>query len=274
MSNPFSARFTDLPRTKFVYPTHSGIPALAKQYQVPEGRCAVVYNTLPLLESLPPETQVVARAAALMRAELLIVYPARLTPGKRFEKVAALAGAIQSETECTTKVVFCDFPSADIPSPVYKAMIRREGRHFGLAEEDMVFTSDLGYPDGFPRQGVFGLFQLSNLYICPSYSESFGLTVLEAASRGNFLVLNEAVPALKELGESLGAYFLRWDARNFGYDTHEKYTPSEQAYYQEHGRIIVNRMREDPSLHAKTLARTRYDPHWIFENQLLPLLEA
>lgn len=273
LSFPFSARFTDLPRTKFVYPTYSGIPALAKQYQVPEGRCAVVYNTLPLLESLPPETQAVARQAQLLQAEILAVYPARLTPGKRFEKVAALAGAMHSETERAVKVVFCDFPSADIPSPVYKSMIRREGRHFGLADEDMVFTSDLGYPDGFPRRGVFGLFQLSNLYLCPSYSESFGLTVLEAASRGNFLVLNEAVPALKELGESLGAYFLRWDARNFGYDTHEKYAPSEQAYYQEHSRIIVDQMRQDRSLHAKTLTRTRYDPHWIFENQLRPLLE-
>ena len=58
------------------------------------------------------------------------------------------------------------------------------------------------------------LFQLSNLFICPSHSESFGLTVLEAASQGNFLVLNQAVPALQELGEKLGAYFLRWDARN------------------------------------------------------------
>ena len=67
--------------------------------------------------------------------------------------------------------------------------------------------------------------------------------MLETASRGNFLVLNEAVPALKELGDNLGACFLRWDGRNFGYDTHEKYIPSGQAYYEEHGEIIVNMMR-------------------------------
>lgn len=143
---------------------------------------------------------------------------------------------------------------------------------FGLEKEDLIFTSDLGYEQGFPRRGVFELFGLSNLFICPSYSESFGLTVLEAASRGNFLVLNEAVPALKELGDSLGAYFLRWDGRNFGYDTHEKYVPSEQAYYEEHGEIIVNLMREDHSLRAKTRARTKYHGAWICRNQLMPLL--
>ncbi len=72
---------------------------------------------------------------------------------------------------------------------------------FGLDDSDMVFTSDMGYPQGFPRSAVFELFTLSNLFICPSYSESFGLTVLEAASRGNFLVLNEMVPALEEIGK-------------------------------------------------------------------------
>ena len=270
---PFSARFTDMPRTRFVYPTRSGIPALARQYDVPEGKCAVVYNALPLLSSMSADVQHVAENIDLMGAEILAVYPARLTTGKQFEKVATLTGAIKATTEKSSKVVFCDFPSADIPSGVYKTMIRMEGKKYGLSETDMLFTSDIGYKDGFPRKGVFELFTLSNLFICPSYSESFGLTVLEAGSRGNFLVLNEAVPALKELGETLGAYFMRWNARNFGYDTHEKYLPSEKAYYEEHGSRIADLMREDRSLRAKTMIRNRYQPQWIFKNQLLPLLE-
>ena len=274
MTYPFSARFMDMPRTKFVYPTYSGIPALARQYDVPEGKCAVVYNTMPLISAASRDVQCVAQHMDLIHPELLAVYPARLTTGKRFEKVAALAGAIHTATEKEIKVIFCDFPSADIPSHVYKTMIRMEGKKYGLRGDDLLFTSDLGYADGFPRHAVFELFQLSNLFICPSYSESFGLTVLEAASRGNFLVLNEAVPALKELGSSLGAYFMRWDARNFGYDTHEKYRPSEEAYYQDHGRIIVDRMREDHSLQAKTMVRNRYNDLWICQNQLMPLLEC
>jgi hypothetical protein len=269
---PFSARFTSMPNTRFVYPTYSGIEALARQYDIPQGRCAVVYNSLPLLEMASPDTQKVADSMDLLNTDILVVYPGRLTTGKRFEKVAALAGAIQRKTEQHTKVVFCDFPSADIPGTIYKRMIKTEGLKFGLEETDLVFTSDLGYVQGFPRRSVFELFGLSNLFLCPSYSESFGLTVLEAASRGNFLVLNEAVPALKELGDSLGAYFMRWDGRNFGYDTHEKYVPSEQSYYEEHGQIIVNLMREDRSLWAKTRVRTHYHGAWICHNQLMPLL--
>lgn len=170
-------------------------------------------------------------------------------------------------------MIFCDFPCMDTNAENYKRVIRATGQVCGLEDEAMVFTSDLGYENGFPRSGVLELFTLSNLFICPSYSESFGLTVLEAASRGNFLVVNEAVPALEELGKKLGAYFMRWDARNFGFDTKENYQPSELGYLQNHAEKIVDRMREDSVLRAKTLTRKMFGPKWIWYNQLQPLLE-
>ena len=50
MVYPLSARFTGMPNTRFAYPTRCGLPALARQYDIPESACAVVNNTLPLLE--------------------------------------------------------------------------------------------------------------------------------------------------------------------------------------------------------------------------------
>ena len=152
MEYPFSARFTDLPRTNLSIP-----PARASRpwpaVRRAEGRCAVVYNTLPLIPSMSDAVQEVARHMDLIRPELLAVYPARLTTGKRLEKVAALAGAIRTAAEQEIKVIFCDFPSADIPPKVYKAMIRTEGKKYGLRDEDLLFTSDIGFPDGFPGRG-------------------------------------------------------------------------------------------------------------------------
>jgi hypothetical protein len=271
---PFSERYNPMPRTSFIYPTYSGISALSRQYNVPEGKCRVVYNTLPIIDDMSEDVQKVNKEINLLSPDILIVYPGRLTTGKKFEKVASLAGAIKSKTEQNTKVVFCDFPCLDIDSSVYKRIIRSHGKKYGLNDEDMVFSSDVGYKNGFPRKAVLELFTLSNLFICPSYSESFGLTVLEAASRGNFLVLNEAVPALYELGKKLNAYFMRWDARNFGFDSKEKYNPSEKAYYEEHGNIIVNLMREDRVLNSKTQIRQKYNLKWVWENQLQPLIEG
>lgn len=270
---PFSCRYSPMPNTTYVYPTYSGIPALARQYNVPEGRCRVVSNSLDQITLMSDEVKKVHKAVDLLSPDILIVYPGRLTTGKKFEKVAALAGAIKKKAELTVKVVFCDFESMDIKPFIYKAAIKKTGVMAGLDETDIAFTSDLGYPQGFPRKAVFELFTLSNLFICPSFSESFGLTVLEAASRGNFLVLNEAVPALEEVGKKLKVYFMRWDARNFGFDTKETYKPSEQDYNEEHALKIVNLIRDNRVLYAKTLARQKFSPQWIWYNQLQPLLE-
>jgi hypothetical protein len=270
---PFSARYSPMPNTIYVYPTQSGITALSKQYNVAEGYCRAVNNSLDLLSYLDKSVKRLTEEVDLFNPDILVVYPGRLTTGKKFEKVASLCGAIKRYSEKTVKVIYCDFPSSDISSKQYKHIIKASGSSFGLDSDDMFFTSDIEeFKYGFPRQGVLDLFSLSNLFICPSFSESFGLTVLEAASKGNFLVLNERVPALEEVGKQLNAYFMKWDARNFGYNTHEKYQPSEEAYYKEHGEIIVNLMRENPVIHAKTMSRKRYSPDWIWENQLKPLL--
>lgn len=271
---PFSARFTPMPNTLYVYPTQSGISALSKQYNAPEGNCRAVNNSLDLLNYMSDEVKLLAQEVDLLSPDILVVYPGRLTPGKKFEKVAALCGAIKKNCEKTARVIFCDFPSADIGTKQYKALIKAQGVSFGLEPNDMFFTSDIeAFKNGFPRKGVLELFSLSNLFICPSFSESFGLTVLEAASKGNFIVLNERVPALEEVGKVLNAYFMKWDARNFGYNTHETYHPSEEAYLKEHAEIIVNLMRENQMIHAKTMARQRYSPRWIWFNQLKPLLQ-
>ncbi|HZK72304.1 MAG TPA: glycosyltransferase [Clostridia bacterium] len=262
-----------MPNTTYVYPTYSGVSALAKQYNVPEGKCRVVYNTLDIISFMSDDVKSIHTQINLLSPDILIIYPGRLTTGKKFEKVAALAGAIKKKSELSVKVVFCDFPCMDIEPDKYKYAIRKIGYFWGLSEADIAFTSDLGFPKGFPRQGVFDLFTLSNLFICPSYSESFGLTVLEAASRGNFLVLNEAVPALEEIGKKLKAYFMRWDARNFGFDTKENYKPSEQFYLEEHALNIVDHMRDNSVLYAKALARQKFSPNWVWYNQLDPLLE-
>lgn len=269
---PFSLRYTPMPNTLYTYPTYSGIPALSKQYGIPEGRCRVIYNSMDIISFMSDEVKALQKKTDLLSPDILIVYPGRFTTGKKFEKVASLAGTIRRKTELGVKVIFCDFPCMDTDAAKYKFAVRKIGCLSGLKDGDMVFTSDLGYPEGFPRTGVFDLFTLSNLFICPSYSESFGLTVLEAASRGNFLVVNEAVPALEELGKKLKAYFMRWDARNFGFDTKEVYRPSEGAYMEEHAQRIADMMRDNPVLFSKTQARQKFCPDWIWYNQLEPLL--
>ncbi|NLW91447.1 MAG: glycosyltransferase [Syntrophomonadaceae bacterium] len=208
-----------------------------------------------ILQYLSQDVRILSNRCDLLRPDILMVYPARLSPGKRFDKVVAFAAAIKRSLGYSIKVVFCDFPSSDIHPEIYKGMLIKLGRALNLHDDDIIFTSDLGYPAGFPRTGVLDLFVLSNLFFCPSFSESFGLTVLEAASRGNFLVLNEKVPALQELGNQLNAYFMRWDARGFDADTREVYYPSEQDYLEEHVLRVIDLMWNNSLISAKKTVR-------------------
>jgi len=267
-----SGRFTPMDNTLYVYPSRSGLAPLAKQYNVPEGLCRVVYNTTPLISGCCEAVRKLDRDFNLLDTELLIVYPGRLSVGKRFEKVAALAGTLKQTGEKTTKVIFCDAPAVEGEANEYKKAIRLLGRFYGLDDQDICFTSEHGHPYGFPRQGVLELFSLSNLFICPSFSETFSLTTLEAAQKGNFLILNESVAALRELGETLGAYFMRWDALGDGFRHRQQYSNGERAYYQKHVPIILRRMREAGVCRAKTMVRTRFNNQWVWKNQLEPLL--
>ena len=83
---PFSCRYTPMPKTTYVYPTYSGIPALAKQYDVPEGKCRVIFNCLDIISSMSPDVQAINRSVDLISPDILIVYPGRLTVGKKSTK--------------------------------------------------------------------------------------------------------------------------------------------------------------------------------------------
>ncbi len=274
ISWPHSARYSPMKNTIYTYPTECGLPSLSRQYHVPLKKCRVLNNTLDLIGHMSDQIKELHTRTDLLSPDLLIVYPARFTTGKRFEKVAMLSGAIKRVSKYSVKVIFCEFEAMDTDMKEYKRYIIEAGSSAGLAREDMVFTSDCGYPMGITRDSVLELFSLSNLFICPSVSESFGLTALEAAAMGNYLVLNECVPALKELGDTLHAYFMRWDASNFGFFTTESYYPSEMAYYEEHGQRIVGEMRQNPVVQARMQARKRYSPQWVFKYQLKKMLKS
>ncbi|MEG2081750.1 MAG: glycosyltransferase [Oscillospiraceae bacterium] len=269
---PINCMFTPMANTTYIYPTECGIKGLASQYSVEESRCAAVNNSIDPLLGMGQETRKIIHGSQTLQKDIIIVYPARLTMSKRFHIVAELGGFIKTLCKKSVEVIFCDFPCADIDSDMYKFMVKSIGIKSGLAQEDIIFTSDVGFKDGVKRETVFELFTLGNLFICPSYSESFGLTVIEAASRGNYLVLNEAVPPLEELGNKLGAYFMRWGAKNFGFDTQERYLPSEEEYYIENVKKIVANMEENPVIRGKTLARQEYSNKRVYEAQLKPLL--
>ncbi|MEG1066727.1 MAG: glycosyltransferase, partial [Erysipelotrichaceae bacterium] len=238
---PISAMYSDMDNTIFVYPTKCGLEALSKQYNISIDKCYCINNSIDILSNMNECTKHICNTLNIYNKDILIVYPARLNIAKGFHEIIELASYIQLYNY-TVGIIFCDFPSSDIDPNMYKFMCYEIAHKFNINKDNIIFTTNIGYPNGISRESVYELYTLSNLYICPSYSESFGLGVIEAASRGNYIVLNEAVPALKEVGDILNAYYMRWNAKNFKYDTVETYLPSKELYYKDNIRVILNNM--------------------------------
>ncbi len=273
ISSQSECRYIHLPNSLYAYPTRSGLTALASQYNVPEGYCEVVYHPSVNISDMSTEVQNIHKEVDLLSPDVLIIYPARLSVGKNLEQVVKLAGALSVMGNLDVKVIYCDFKCKDTNAEAYKAEIIATGMNYGLRRPDIVFTSDLGYETGLSHESIMDLFELSNVYICPSKSESFGLTILEAARKGNFIVLNENVPALKEVGIMLNSYFMKWDARIMGHEMTENYIQGEPMYYGFHARQIIDMIKKDRIFISKTKARQRFNSDWIWKNQFKPLLE-
>ncbi len=269
---PFNQRFCDMPKTVFVYPTASGLKALSDQYKVDINRCRLVYNSIPILDNLHEDLKNLEYKTDFLNSDILVVYPARLTPAKKFEKVAMLSGSMQKANKIKVKVVFCDFPCEEVEEANYKKWVKEKGEEFGLEKENVIFTSDFGYKYGMDRKAVLDLFKLSNLFICPSFAESFSLTALEAGLNGNFLVLNEAQPALKEIGTELGCFFMKWDAKNFGFETTEEYLPKEEDYYLENAKVIYKEMLSLSTMKGKRVILKKFNYKEIWKKQLSLIL--
>lgn len=253
---PISAMYEPMDNTIFAYPTSAGIEKLAREYKVDIDKCRVVNNSFDYFNYMTEEVRLVHRKLDILSPDILIVYPTRLNVNKKLEKIAMIAGALKRQFSKSVKVIFCDVEEYSVNTAVYKSFVYNTGVEYGLNISDILFTSDIGFTRGVSHETVINLLTLSNLFIMPSISESFGLVVLEAASTGNLLVLNENTPALKETGMNLGAILIDFDDSNV-------------ALY---AKGINDKLEANEIIKAKTVVRQRYSNEWIWENQLKPIL--
>lgn len=151
----FLGRYTDMPNTLFAYPTKSGLKALANQYNIDIKKCVVINNSIPLLDFLSDDIKKLNNETNFIDSEILIVYPARLTPSKKQEKISSLAGCIKQVCGKSIKIIYCDFNSLDIDAKEYKNIIINNGIKHGLkkmilylqvtTDTKMVFQENLFY---------------------------------------------------------------------------------------------------------------------------------
>jgi glycosyltransferase involved in cell wall biosynthesis len=279
--DPRAARFRPFPHGTFVYPNAADVPRVARQFAVPTNAVRVVPHSvdLPRVWDFHPVARALVERLDLCAPDVLAIYPVRLYRLKQAEKAVRLFAELKRAGASVCLLILNSQSTGD-DFVCYRNEVSAEAASLGLASSEVVFSNTLVELPGVPAEVVrqcyyevphrvvMDLFRLTNVYVHPSASETYSLVCQEAAAAGNLLVLNEDVPAMRDVyGE--GAVYARFSSTQF----RTTYQPSEQAYYAEVARAILDHLACTPTLAQRTRVRQTRNPKAVFNQYVGPLLE-
>lgn len=213
--------------------------------------------------------------------EVLVVAPMRLDRGKNPGMIARLMKGCK-DVGLDSHVIFCDFQSTGDDKVVLRNETNEMAEKMGVADR-VTFLSEF---DGeamleIDHSIILDLFSLSNIFLCPSRSETYSLTTQEAMLKGNLCILNHDFPAFRQIygknalytqfdgaevaisGED-GRTDTTWGENNAGIDDHFRDIATHLKYWLENDKV----------LRAKTWVRTMRNPDYVFRQYVEPLLKA
>lgn len=124
---------------------------------------------------------------------------------KGVDKVVRFFGGLRRQQSGPVRLVIVNSDAFGQPGREAIERITTVANEAGLViGEDVVFTSQLlqgiqsATSRGLPSEAVLDLMRFTNLFVFASLSEACGLTMLESALNGHFLVLNQDLPQLQE----------------------------------------------------------------------------
>jgi hypothetical protein len=251
---------------------YSDLQLLAQQFQVPVAKCQVIYNPVSpdVFLGLSDFTRNLISKYDLLKYDVLITYPfdtGRLEDKgvmKIIELVKAFNRTVFEPEDWNAKAIFVNAAANDV---------KRREKVEKLAEQfkkEAIFTSieEPNYSQYVPRHIVEELFSISNVFPLLSISEGCSLIMLEAAMKGNLIVLNEDFPPMQEFGELDYALYMKVSSTR----RNTTYNPNFASYCNDWARTIRDTIINGKALNFKRKVLKRFNRQWIWENQLAPLL--
>ncbi len=263
--------------SKLVYPNYTDRRRCAESFGIFESDVVVVPHALDASDFLlsTDEARNLVNDFDLLDADFVQTFP---VPTDRFEskgfsQIVPIFGKLKRMGKKVRLVVAnCWCTNEAMRRKIDDARILC--RLSGLDDEDVVFTSrELENREaGVPNNVVRDLMLISNLFICPTKSETFGFTIAEAALAGQLLVLNSDLPAIVELVGARNALFF-----HFGSYQQQTYVPDEDQFAEDIAKIICRAYENDFALKAKDHYKKTYraDKIWRFvESAILETAHA
>ena len=188
--------------------------------------------------------------------DISMIYPSRLDRQKQVDKAIRVFAGLKRAGKSVCLLVADSYATGQ-RFKEYKVDCLEIAEKEGLTDKEFAFLGEI-YDEcavGTPRQVVKALFEMSNLFIQVSNSETSSLVVLEAALAGNMIVLNSDFPPIHHLYKKAIAL------------PFSSVTNPDTKYYRHVRTVDGSDMRvEDPQLFFDDQARNLVVP--IMDSQL------
>ena len=189
---------------------------------------------------LPERVLKIYKDMALYDADVITMYPTRLSEGKQIDKWLGVIGGLKAVGAKVRGILVNSYSTGESEHKMLQSLTDY-GRSLGLVKgKDFCFTSELcDAPIGLDRREVSALSRLCNVFIQTSLSETCSLIMLEAMVSRQLLVLNTDLDCNLS-GELMGNWAI--PARFSGLHRKTEYTPNFEAYCRDLAQQIMNRL--------------------------------
>lgn len=274
--NYFQTVSQRFPNSFVVFPNSYSIPRVARNFGFEEDQVKVVHHptNLPSFCKWDPLVTKLVMDKNMLSADVIAVYPARLDRGKQIDVVMKIMAQLK-KLDMTVRVIFADFHSTGGDKVTYREDVKRMAVDWGLNDFDLTFTSEFheAWRTSVPSKVIHDLFELSNVFILPSRSETYSLVAQEAALLGNLLVLNHDFAPFRDIYGKHAIY--KQFSANIGFDGLDGDITTtygdEKAYYHDVAMRIKYELLNNMALAQQVHLRKERSPMYVFKNELEPL---
>jgi hypothetical protein len=246
-------------------------PGFAYQYDVSIEKVKTVYHAIdyPTLKRFHPLSTEIWNKNKLWEPEVIVVCVSRFdhAEAKGVYDVAEFVRELGKMT--SVQLIY-------VNSWSHTQSARLHIKELKKIVPSAVFTSEYGkeYATGAPHEVVVDMYDLSNIHIMASQSETFSFTMAEAALGKNLLVINEDLVPLTELMPEEVAKHVGWGSNWGGERIDREYKPNKQKYMFERAREVYAEYLENRALRAHRRGIQEFSPEAVWEKQYKPLIEG
>jgi glycosyltransferase involved in cell wall biosynthesis len=265
------------PNSIISYPNAQDIPRVAENFSYEQDQVVEIPHSTDPTEGMSRLVKRLYDEKKLGDPQILVVAPMRLDRGKNPGMIVRLMkGCLDADV--TSHLVFCDFQSTGDDKVTLRNETNDLAKELGVADR-VTFLSEF---DGeamleVEHSTILDLFSLSNVFVCPSRSETYSLTTQEAMLKGNFCILNQDFPAFKQI-YGKNAIYKQFDGAEVDFSGRDgKITTNHSdinAYFRDMAVALKYYLENDKVLRSKTWVRTQRNPDAVFKNYLEPLLKV